>query len=259
MLRREFLQIGNIDLFLESVTIATACNKVMRKRLVIPNMIGLIPPGGYTGNVNYSNKAIKWLLYREQSDSCTTRHARNGREYRPPELPNLSVDGFYAETRTVYEILGCVFHGHTCLPFRDVTNLAKDTLAERYEETMARLQRITSTGYTVEVVWECQFDKDILPHHQELKQHPIVQHTPLNTRDALYGGRTQAMVLHYVIREGEMIQYCDIMSLNPFVRKYSKFPIGHAKIHVGDSCRDKQAMLRKESHKMHSPTSKETL
>ena len=55
------------------------------------------------------------------------------------------------------------------------------------------------------------------------KQHPIVQLTPLNTRYALYGGRTEAMVLHYATREGETIQYSDIMSLYPFVSKYFKF------------------------------------
>ena len=44
---------------------------------------------------------------------------------------------------------------------------------------MARLQRITSAGYTVEIVRECQFDKDILPQHREMKQHPIVRHAPL--------------------------------------------------------------------------------
>ena len=62
MLRREFLQKTNIDVFLESVTIASACNKVMGKRFLKPNTIGLILPGGYTINVNYSNKAIMWLL-----------------------------------------------------------------------------------------------------------------------------------------------------------------------------------------------------
>jgi len=85
----------------------------MRKRFLKPNTIGLIPPGGYTGNVNYSNKAIMWLLYREHTDGCTIWHARNGREYRPPKLPNLSVEGFCDETRTVYEYFGCLFHGHT--------------------------------------------------------------------------------------------------------------------------------------------------
>jgi len=73
-------------------------------------------------------------------------------------------------------------------------------------------------------VWGCQFDKDILLRHPELKEHPIVQHAPLNTRDVLYGGRTEAMVLHYALREVETIQYYDEMSLYPYVRKYFKFP-----------------------------------
>ena len=155
----------NIDVFLESLTIAPVCNKLLHKRFLKPNTIGLIHPGGYTGNVNYSNKDIMWLLYREQIDGCTIRHARKWCEYRPPELPKLSVEGFCVETRTVYEFLVRMFLGHTCLPFRGVTTLAKDNLAERYEQIMARLQRITCAGYTVEVVWECHSDKDILPHH----------------------------------------------------------------------------------------------
>jgi len=36
---------------------------------------------------------------------------------------------------------------------------------------------------------------------------------PLRTRDALYGGRTEAMRLHYKAREGETIQEVDVMSL----------------------------------------------
>ena len=65
MLRREFIHIGNIDLFLESVTLASACNKVLRKGFLKPKTMGLITSGGYTGNVNYSNKAIMCLVYRE--------------------------------------------------------------------------------------------------------------------------------------------------------------------------------------------------
>jgi hypothetical protein len=87
VLRREFIKIGNIVVFLLSVTIASACNNVMRKQFLKPNTTCLIPSGGYTGNVNCSNKAIMWLVYREQTDCCTKRHARKGRKYRPPELP----------------------------------------------------------------------------------------------------------------------------------------------------------------------------
>ena len=140
VLRREFINIGNIDVFLESVNIASACNKVLRKQFLKPNSIGIISPGGYTGKVNYSNKAIMWLLYREQTDGCTIIHTRNGREYRPPELPRQSVDRFCAETRNFYEFFGCLSDGHNRLPFRKVTILGGDNLAVRYEQTKARLQ-----------------------------------------------------------------------------------------------------------------------
>ena len=113
-------------------------------------------------------------------------HARNRATKDLKKFPP-SVWTVSALKRELYEFFGCLYHGHTFSPFRDVTTLG-DTLAQRYEQTIARLQRITGAGYTVEVVWECQFDKDILPRHPELKQHPIVQHAPLNTRDVLYGG-----------------------------------------------------------------------
>jgi hypothetical protein len=136
----------------------------------------------------------------------------------------------------VNEFLGCYFHGHTCLPFRDVTTIVDDTLSARYEQTMSRLAQITQAGYEVEFQWECAFDRDILPSHPELKTHPILKHSPLKTQDSLYGGRTEAMRFHHEIREREeTIEYVDVMSLYPYVCKFGKFPIGHPTIHVGDT------------------------
>jgi hypothetical protein len=60
--RREFIQIGNIELFLEAITIASACNKLSRKGFLKPDTIGLIPTDGYSGNSKYSKKAVMWLL-----------------------------------------------------------------------------------------------------------------------------------------------------------------------------------------------------
>ena len=34
-----------------------------------------------------------------------------------------------------------------------------DTLADRYEQTMLRLEQITRAGYQVKVQWECVFDE----------------------------------------------------------------------------------------------------
>ena len=40
LFRREFLQFGNIDVFQESVTIPSACSKLLRKHFVKPGSIG---------------------------------------------------------------------------------------------------------------------------------------------------------------------------------------------------------------------------
>jgi hypothetical protein len=191
-----------------------------------------------------NKKAIMWLVYREPTDGCLILHGRNGSEYRVPELTNLSVDGPCAETKPVDGFNDYYWLGHTCQPFRDIPTVAGDTLADRYERTMGRLAQITQAGYQVVFQWECDFDEGILTAHPELKTHPIIQHEPLNTMDALYGGRTEALRLQYKIAEGETIQ--DMMSLYPYICKYFKFPIGLPLIHVDDDCLEMQDMLQKD-------------
>ena len=82
-------------------------------------------------------------------------HGRIGHENG---LIHLSVDVFCPEKRRVYELCGCYFHGHTCLPFRDVRTVGGNTLAERYEQKMTRLEQITRASYRVIVQWECEID-----------------------------------------------------------------------------------------------------
>jgi hypothetical protein len=96
-----------------------------------------------------------------------------------------------------------------------------DTLADRYERAMPRLTQITEAGYQVEVQWECDFDEGILYAHPELKKHPFVRHGPLNTRDALYMFRNEAMTLHNKIAEEETIQYVDVVSLYLYIANIS--------------------------------------
>ena len=57
---------------------------------------------------------------------------------------------------------------------------------------------------------------------------------------------TEAMRLQYKAREGETIQYVDVMSLYPYICKYFKLPLGHPVILVGDACKDKEVCLSKE-------------
>jgi hypothetical protein len=102
------MRVGNIDVLQESVTISSACDKVLRKLFLKPVTIRLIPTGGYRGNVNYSKKAMMWLVYREQSDGCHILNGRNGREYRPPEQPNLNVEGFLRKQRLCVNLMAAI-------------------------------------------------------------------------------------------------------------------------------------------------------
>jgi len=112
----------------------------------------------------------------ERTDGCRIQHARNSREFRPPEFPHYSVDGYCAETRTIYEFLGC-YHGCKCQPFRDVKTMASgETLAERYEQTLVRIEQL-SAGYTVKVQWECEFegvaDDDLQTSHRQTRANEL--------------------------------------------------------------------------------------
>ena len=43
LFRRDFMDVGNVDIFLESCTIVSTCNKVLRKRFLRPETIGFFP------------------------------------------------------------------------------------------------------------------------------------------------------------------------------------------------------------------------
>jgi len=69
------------------------------------------PDRGYTCDNMYSKKTMMWLLHLEETNGVEIKHARNGSEYRPPELPQFSVDSYCQESITVYEFYGCFCHG----------------------------------------------------------------------------------------------------------------------------------------------------
>ena len=53
---------------------------------------------------------------------------------------------------------------------------------------------------------------------------------PINPRDSFFGGRTNALKLHYQSKNDEKIKYCDFTSLYLYVQKYCRYPIGHPTI-----------------------------
>jgi hypothetical protein len=68
------MEIGNIDVFLEAVTKAFACNKVLRKKFLTPRPL-VKSVWMLCANSRYSKKTLMWLLHMEQTDGCQIRHA----------------------------------------------------------------------------------------------------------------------------------------------------------------------------------------
>jgi hypothetical protein len=140
------MRVGNIDVFQESVTIESPCNKILGKLVLKPDTNGLIPTGGYKGNINYSKKPMMWLVYREQTDGCHIQHGRNGRECRLPELPDLSVDVSVRKQKQYMNLMAVIIR--VTHVKHSVTSLQwpANRLAEHYEKTMASLAQITQAG-----------------------------------------------------------------------------------------------------------------
>ena len=58
-----------------------------------------------------------------------------------------------------------------------------ETLQDRYEETMVRLQNFKDAGYKVVSIWRCEFRKLLLQDpglEKELGSHSYVKNSPIN-------------------------------------------------------------------------------
>lgn len=80
-------------------------------------------------------------------------------------------------------------------------------------------------------LWDHEFDRQMKkePELQSFSSELKVQ-DPLNPRDALYGGRTNAT--HFNCCEWDM-QYVDVCSMYPYVLKSNRFPGSPRNHHSG--------------------------
>lgn len=95
-------------------------------------------------------------------------------------------------------------------------------------QTRAKIQHLTALGYRVKEMWECEW-QHMIQSDNHLKEFvetlDIV--TPLNPREAFFGGRTNAIKLHHKVEENEQIHYSDIILLHPCANLECEYPIGH--------------------------------
>ena len=144
------------------ITIASACNRFWRKKLLPIDTIAVEPPRGWQGaQTNTSVVARQWLAYRNHCLRLETntpdlvyedpiKTSTNGGEVRI-QTPGESylVDGYDAATNTIYEFHGCTVPPETIYPFTEVlpqpirrstprSRLGNDAACRNFTEVLPR-------------------------------------------------------------------------------------------------------------------------
>ena len=228
---QEFQAIAGFNPFEKCVTIASVCNLYWRKHHVKPDQIAVEAPQGWRGaRVNQSQVALEWMYWEESkiekegASADRIKHVRNrGEQTVLTPATAYSVDGFDAETNTVYEFHGCLFHGcPKCHPNRDDKHYCSPdrTLEELYQATWNKTRCLRLNGYIVKECWECEWkaEKESNPDVQTFLQ-SFELLPPLNPTEAFFGGRAGAVALHVRAEDNQEIRYIDVTSLYPFVNK----------------------------------------
>jgi hypothetical protein len=122
---------------------------------------------------------------------------------------------------------GCLWHG--CIvcfkegTYNPVTKCLNSTL---YLRTKKRLEIIKNEmpDYNIIQLWEHDYDEmsKSNPSFKAFIKKNYTE-TPLIPRDALKGGRVNAVKISHTCTATEKIRYIDITSLYPFVMKYCRY------------------------------------
>uniref|UniRef100_A0ABM5FYK9 DNA-directed DNA polymerase n=1 Tax=Pogona vitticeps TaxID=103695 RepID=A0ABM5FYK9_9SAUR len=132
----------------------------------------------------------------------------------------------------MFRVPGMFFHGCVlCYHSEDWNPLLGKTYGALYNATQERLAVLKSRGFEVRSIWEHERQEMVrndnaVKHYLATADFP----EPLEPRDALFGGRTNAICLYYKPKTGEQIHYYDFTSLYPYVNKTKEYPLGHPKI-----------------------------
>ena len=148
--------------------------------------------------LQYSQQAINWLNIVMAAERNFIRHAEN-HPHGEKRIENTYVDGYCEKTNTVYEFLGCYFHGHSCDP---------NNRHAEWENTLARLQKFRDLGYNVEPITSCEWEK----YEMEVSGAPPVLTTEKDIQNGIISGEIFGIVK------------CDIKVPESLIDFFSPFP-----------------------------------
>ncbi|XP_018107332.1 uncharacterized protein LOC108710705 [Xenopus laevis] len=214
-------------------TLASVCMAMFKFKFLPENTIAILPSDNYhKKQKRFSTPSIQWLMYIAWKENIAIKHALQGGE---EQVGNYSLDGFALTdgTPTAFEFHGCFYHGcPQCYNADERNPVTKTTYGQLHHKTEVRKDILKSEGYKVREIWEHEW-KQLLEKDNGLRNFLLEMNfpEPLEPRDALYGGRTNAVKLYHKAAPGEKIFYYDFTSLYPYVNKTKAYPVGHPVIH----------------------------
>ena len=148
--------------------------------------------------------------------------AMNGGEKFIPTVG--MVDGYCEKTNTVYEFQRCFWHGcPRCYTADRINPVLQRDMCELQRTTELKNQKIRELGYNFAEIYECDLTRNT--DFKKVNNVEIV--TPLNPRDAFFGGRTNVTKFKYDFKDNEKGKYVDFVSLYPTVQFFKTYPVGH--------------------------------
>jgi hypothetical protein len=178
------------------LTCASVCNAVYRANFMPDEAIARVPPSGYK-HARYSEEALEWLEYVKEFEGVPNlRHAANS-ERGEMHIGKYFVDGFDKNSNTIFEYHGCFFHGcQKCYPPDTRNPITRKLLFQSWRDTFQREAMLRKMGYNLKSIWGCQWKamKEEDPEVEERVKLLAIP-SPMNPRDAFFGGRTEAFKL----------------------------------------------------------------
>ena len=122
----------------EIMTISSLALNVFNQLVPLPNLLGVEPVLGYNGSLKLKNQskiAIRWL--NEINEQVNEGEKR---------IESFYMDGYDESTDTIYEFLGCFFHGcSTCYDLRSFNKKCNKTFGKsRLNYLKTRCRKISN-------------------------------------------------------------------------------------------------------------------
>lgn len=210
--RYQFKQETGIDPLTRKFTLAGIAMETFCALHLNDHKMGVTPISSYNSR-NSSMIGNIWLDWMEH-----TRQIRLSREYLV--FGAYWADAMDVEGRTVYEFLGCFWHGcKDCHPDQDTVNENLGASYKALHDTVdAKHAYYTKHGFRCEFMWECKFKQlkasnpDLQAFYTERMAHYQAAKLagPVNLRDALKGGRTNNIKFLHQTAPDENIRYLDV-------------------------------------------------